>query len=137
MQLSTEKSLILPIASGGRRRENIAVATPEGELVRKWREFKDLTQEQLGEMCDPPIGKSTISDKEGGDSSMSVATLLKIISALRVPGADAEHQLARFFLGPEEASILEAIDAAKRSEQALRSAERSLRELLSGHARRR
>lgn len=93
--------------------------TIEGELLRKWREDRGLTQEQLAHMVHPGTQKNRIYNIEKGPNSMSVSTLLRFVRALDVPGADEAAQLAHFFLGPKDSALLEAADEERRGRAAL------------------
>lgn len=115
------------IAALEARRENHAVPTTEGKLIRKWRVARKLTQEQLGSRCVPELGKTSIANYERGDNSMGVSNLVRIINALDVPGATEEARLARFFQGPAQ-TLLEETIAALRAE---RRSDSKLLQLLS------
>jgi integrase len=77
----------------------------EGQLLANWREFRELSQEKLGAALKPAVQKNAIHNWERGASSMSVRNLLRVVSALHVPGADDAKRLSRFFLGPDETAL--------------------------------
>lgn len=54
------------------------------ENIRKHRKAKGLTQKQLGELCNPKIGESTIRKYELGLLNPKIETLKKIASALQM-----------------------------------------------------
>ncbi len=110
--------------------------TPEASLIRKWREAQGLTQQELGEKMEPAVAKNSISNYETGVASMSVATLLRVIRGLDVPGKTDPHRLAMFFLGPEDALVEEAKNVLLRGEEASRRIRRTL-DQLAGRAPRR
>lgn len=91
---------------------NYGVATLEGRLLARWREFLGMTQGELGAKVRPePIEYKAVSRYETGKSSMSVATLLAAIKAMEAVRAAAgrpynfgsrdEIKLVTFFQGPE------------------------------------
>lgn len=56
-----------------------------GEKIKKIRQSKGLTQEQLGALCDPPMAGSAIRRYENNKSNPKIQTLQKIAKALEVP----------------------------------------------------
>lgn len=107
------------------------MATPEAELVRKWRQWCGLTLEQLGELCLRPVGRNRVYDIEKGKSSASVDTLLNVIAGLeRSPkgvsfGHDDAAKLVRFFQGPDVGDALERFETAARGILAVRRKSRT------------
>lgn len=59
-----------------------------GELIRKARKDKGLTQKQLGELCIPPIAEPTIRRYELGKLNPKLSTLEKIARALLIDTSD-------------------------------------------------
>lgn len=55
------------------------------EKIKKIRQSKGLTQEQLGALCDPPMAGSAIRRYENNKSNPKIQTLQKIAKALEVP----------------------------------------------------
>lgn len=92
--------------------------TLEGGLVAKWRESQGLTQEELGERCPEPKGRTHIKNIEIGQNSMRIATLKNLIRGLGVPGRDDAARLARFFQGPERQDAEDAMGRAMEDLQA-------------------
>lgn len=76
----------------------------EGQLLARWRQARDLSQEALGANLAKPLGPSSISTYERGASSATVGQLLNLISGLDVPGKTDAERLAAFFRGPELAT---------------------------------
>ena len=62
--------------------------TTVGEKIRAARKAKQLTQKQLGELCDPVIAEPTIRRYELGKLNPKFETLSKIAKALQVPVTD-------------------------------------------------
>lgn len=74
--------------------------TPEsrvGAVVRDWRKYNDLTQEDLaaavGSLTGTPMHKTAISKIEAGQRSMSFAEAVAISKMLTVPLKDLAHPL--------------------------------------------
>ncbi|HIR46154.1 MAG TPA: helix-turn-helix transcriptional regulator [Candidatus Caccousia avicola] len=59
-----------------------------GEKIRAARKAKNLTQKQLGELCDPVIAEPTIRRYELGKLNPKFETLSKIAKALQIPVTD-------------------------------------------------
>ena len=55
-----------------------------GKKIKEFREKKELTQTQLGQLCRPVMLQQNIQKYETGQRSLSVETLAKIAKALRV-----------------------------------------------------
>lgn len=72
----------------------------ERQLLRKWREFRGLTQSQVAELLPNQGDRKGVSTIETRPHSMSVASILKFAQALGVDGSDDRERLWRFFLGP-------------------------------------
>lgn len=90
--------------------QNGSVATLEGKLLRKWREHFDLTLEDLGAHCDPPMGKNGVYRIETQASRLKVNTIVKMIRGIEAARdfvfsdspKDEAGKLSRYFLGPGE-----------------------------------
>jgi len=54
-----------------------------GKVVRKYRESKKLSQEELADICE--LHRTYISDIERGIKAVSINSLLKIAMALEIP----------------------------------------------------
>lgn len=60
--------------------------------LRAWREFMELTQEQLAGLCDPPTTGAVISLLEEGERGLSLKWLRRLAPALKTrPGFIAEY----------------------------------------------
>ena len=57
--------------------------TYTGDMIRKYRTEKGLTQKKLGELCD--IADSNIRKYESGNQNPKIETLQKIADALDIP----------------------------------------------------
>lgn len=57
--------------------------TYTGDMIRKYRTEKGLTQKKLGELCG--IADSNIRKYESGNQNPKIETLQKIANALRIP----------------------------------------------------
>lgn len=69
-----------------------------GARLKRWREFRGLTQEQLAERCEPPTAGSVISNLENSDRGLSEKWLRKLAKVLGTkPGFLLDHD-------PEELS---------------------------------
>lgn len=53
--------------------------------IKMFRKQKGLTQKQLGDLCEPKIGESTIRKYELGLLNPKIETLQKIAYALKIP----------------------------------------------------
>ena len=60
------------------------IAVKVGKKIKEFREKKELTQTQLGQLCRPIMFQQSIQKYETGQRSLSVETLAKIAKALRV-----------------------------------------------------
>lgn len=58
------------------------------ENIRKFRREKNLTQKQLGELCEPKIAEANIRKYELGKANPKVETLERIAAALNVSVID-------------------------------------------------
>lgn len=56
-----------------------------GEKIKKIRIAQNLTQEQLGRLCVPPMAGSAIRRYESGKASPKIQTLQRIAKALKIP----------------------------------------------------
>jgi transcriptional regulator with XRE-family HTH domain len=81
----------------------------EAELVRKWREAKGLTQDELAENCPRKLTRGGISSLETRQAdgqraaqraSITLDNLLNLIYGLGIEGDSDAQRLATFFLGP-------------------------------------
>ena len=75
-------------------------ASIEGDLLKKWRIAKGLSQDELGSRTENAIDGSLIGRYERGLSSPTVRQLRSLILALAVPGRSDEERLSYFFEGP-------------------------------------
>lgn len=66
-----------------RRKPKDTPARPKSNFVREWREWADLTQEDLA--GDSGLSLSSISAYERGDNDPSLEALAKLADALGVP----------------------------------------------------
>ena len=55
------------------------------ENIRKFRKEKNLTQKQLGDLCNPKIAEANIRKYELGKANPKVETLERIANALGIP----------------------------------------------------
>lgn len=55
------------------------------ENIRKFRKEKNLTQKQLGDLCNPKIAEANIRKYELGKANPKVETLERIATALGIP----------------------------------------------------
>ena len=58
------------------------------ENIRKYRKEKNLTQKQLGNLCNPKIEEANIRKYELGKANPKVETLERIAAALEIPVTD-------------------------------------------------
>lgn len=58
------------------------------ENIRRIRKEKELTQKQLGELCEPKIAEANIRKYELGNANPKIETLERIAKALGVPLSD-------------------------------------------------
>ena len=59
------------------------MSTYTGDIIRKYRTEKGLTQKRLGELCG--IADSAIRRYEAGNANPKIETLQKIADALEIP----------------------------------------------------
>lgn len=68
--------------------------TLDGQLVRYWREKRDLTQEQLAEMVqeilrkDPPFTRASVAMWESGQNGMTGKSREAVLEALGLTAAE-------------------------------------------------
>lgn len=59
-----------------------------GENIKRIRQEKRLTQQQLGNLCNPPMADSAIRRYEAGKANPKIGTIQKIADALKIPISD-------------------------------------------------
>lgn len=61
------------------------IRSRQGKLIRQYRELRELSQEALGQLLDPPVTGAAVSEWERGASSPRQHLQVALAKALNVP----------------------------------------------------
>lgn len=82
-----------------------------GDNIKRIRKEKGLTQEQLGNLCNPKMAGSAIRRYENGGANPKIETIQKIAKALEVSESDLTEKIKLINLFAGTGGIEQALEA--------------------------